>query len=42
MSSGETVVREGLPNQELEQDFKKTESSLKEKEREKDDRKNPG
>lgn len=34
MSSGETVVREGLPNQELEQDFKKTESSLKEKERE--------
>lgn len=28
VSSGETVVREGLPNQGLEQDFEKTEISL--------------
>lgn len=33
VSGGETVIRKGLQNQELEQDFEKTESSLKEKER---------
>ena len=33
VSGGETVVRKGLQNQELEQDFEKTESSLKENER---------
>lgn len=34
VSGGETVVREGLPNQELEQDFEKTEISLLKREQE--------
>lgn len=34
VSGGETVVREGLPNQELEQDFEKTEISSLKRERE--------
>jgi len=34
VSGGETVVREGLPNQELEQDFEKTEISPLKRERE--------